>query len=219
MVPSAFAAVVHSRQPTGFHFFPTSEHPPSSSSILSPPPRARACTPSYLYLAGFYLVLVSLKAHQVFTTPPPMETGAPYANVSMPEYETSTPSVTPLAGIAAGPGRRVPMSAVAPAVTPPMVVVMPAAIGSGSVVEATGKLGGGSVGGPCGPRRLALTETVAHLAFLSAMAVRHVWCGSGRLRFPRFLPETVCSSTPHCWHCLYPVGTCSDFWVSCYPPR
>ena len=150
-------------------------------------------------LEGFYLVLVSLKAHQVFTAPPPIETGAPYANIGANtsisisinalEYDggggsgggsgsyaiggTATPTMTPLAG--AGAGRRVPASAVAPAVTPQMAAVAPAVGaggGGGSVVEVTGKLGGGSVGGPCGPRRLALTETVAHLAFLSAMAVR-----------------------------------------------
>ena len=144
-------------------------------------------------LQGFYLVLVSLKAHHVFTAPPPLETGAPYANIGANtgsisininalEYDgggvgsscTATPTMTPLAGAGAGPGRRVPASAsaVAPAVTPPIAVAPAIGGGGGSVVEATGKLGGGSVGGPCGPRRQALTETVAHLAFLSAMAVR-----------------------------------------------
>eukprot|EP00903_Cladosiphon_okamuranus_P008344 g8027.t1 len=152
---------------------------------------------------GFYLVLVSLKAHHVFTAPPPVETGAPYANIGANtsvsininalEYDgggsdsyansgAPTPTMTPLAGAGTGPGRRVPASAVAPAVTPPMVAITSAVGGGGgSVVEATGKVGGGSVGGPCGPRRLALTETVAHLAFLSAMAASLVsaplWVG------------------------------------------
>lgn len=131
-----------------------------------------------------------LKAHHVFTAPLPMEPGAPYANVNTStgtvitinvnalEYDAgssyangaaTTPAMTPLAGAGAGPGRRVPASAGAPVAPPMMASISPAVGGcSGGVVETTGKLGGGSVGGPCGPRR----ETVAHLAVLSAMAVR-----------------------------------------------
>lgn len=122
-------------------------------------------------------MLVSLKAHQVFTAPVPLDNGAPYASINSVEYEacgaaddgTMTPMLTPLAGAGAGgAGRRaVPLSS--PATTSAMPP--PPAVGAG-VVEETGKPRGGSVGGPCGPRRLALTETMAHLAFLSAMAVR-----------------------------------------------
>lgn len=100
-----------------------------------------------LIVAGSYLFLVTLKAHQAFP-PAPVDAGAPYASITpgtSGDIDTSSTSSLLLAG-----HRR--------------------AMSGGSVGGPVKKVGaaGGSL---CGQRSLALTETLAHLVFLSAMAV------------------------------------------------
>ncbi|CAM9880469.1 unnamed protein product [Ectocarpus sp. 4 AP-2014] len=119
---------------------------------------------------GSYLVLVSLKAHKVFAASTPRDNALELDAASNGDGGcTVMPMVAPPAGSC--PGRRATGAGTVP--QPPG--------GQASVAEGTGKQGGASVGGPCGPRRLALTETVAHLVFLSAMATSLVsaplWLG------------------------------------------
>lgn len=104
--------------------------------------------------AGFYLLLIWLKAHQVFA-PVPVEDGAPYASISPGMPADYDGSLLAQGNSAVGIGGRRAGSL------------------SGGVTDAMAKQAGRSVGAMCSARRrLALTETVAHLVFLSAMAVR-----------------------------------------------
>ncbi|CAM9705404.1 unnamed protein product [Ectocarpus sp. 8 AP-2014] len=122
---------------------------------------------------GSYLVLVSLKAHKVFAASTPRDNSLELDAASNGDGGcTATPMVAPPAGTC--PGRRATGTGAVPQPPGGQASVTSAGggiIGGSGVAEGTGKQGGASVGGPCGPRRLALTETVAHLVFLSAMAV------------------------------------------------
>ncbi|CAM9319029.1 unnamed protein product [Ectocarpus sp. 12 AP-2014] len=132
---------------------------------------------------GSYLVLVSLKAHKVFAASTPRDNALELDPTGNGDGGcTATPMVAPPAG--ACPGRRATGTGTVPQPSGGQASVTTAGggiiVGSG-VAEGTGRQGGASVGGPCGPRRLALTETVAHLLFLSAMATSLVsaplWVG------------------------------------------
>lgn len=141
---------------------------------------------------------MSLKVHQVFKTPARADNGARYASVNPLDPDATTDKGdggvmgTPLGGrraaavaaAAAAAGLQQP-TAVQLAVAPTGAESVSA--GGSGPAEGKGKQGGASVGGPCGQRRLALTETLAHLAFLSAMAVSNVW-GMWVSCLPRFWP-------------------------------
>ncbi|CAM9461097.1 unnamed protein product [Ectocarpus sp. 6 AP-2014] len=132
---------------------------------------------------GSYLVLVSLKAHKVFAASTPRDKLELDAASNGDGGCTATPMMAPPVGACPGPRRATGTGAVPqpPGGQASATTAGGGVIGGSGVAEGTGKQGGASVGGPCGPRRLALTETMAHLVFLSAMATSLVsaplWVG------------------------------------------